>query len=108
MSLLAEAVNTAEPWWIAAIVVPLALFSGWLVRWNLTKQDEREKVIAARESKREEREEKRAEHVEMQTKAMQECVVELRGLNQQQKLHAIALADVPARVAKILQEKNPT
>ena len=104
----------AEPWWIAAVVVPLAGFSAWLVRWILQKQDERDKATAERdkatadrETRREAREEKRAEHAELQTRALQECVAELRTLNEQQEAHGKALAAVPERVAERLGQHPP-
>ena len=42
-----------SPWWIAAIVVPLAAFAAWLVRYILEQQKARDAVVAAREDKRE-------------------------------------------------------
>ena len=102
---IAEAAG-AEPWAIAAVVVPLAGFTGWLVRWILQRQDDREKANSDRESRRELREEKRAEQAELQTRAMQQCVIELQELSAQQKDHAKALADVPHRLLELL-EKRP-
>lgn len=96
--LMAE-VAAVEPWWIAAIVVPLAGFSAWLVRWILQKQDLREAAIAEREKARESREESRAVHVGLQTQAMQECVSELRKLNQAQQ-------EMPDRVASRLRDHD--
>lgn len=103
--LLAEAAGS-EPWWIAVLVVPLAGFSAWLVRWILQKQDLREADIATREKTREEREEKRAEQAVLQTRALQECVTELRRLNEQQEEHGKALAAIPDRTAAVLHQRK--
>lgn len=105
--LLAEATGN-EPWWIAAIVVPLAGFSAWLVKWVIEKQDARERVTAEREGRREIREEKRAEQAELQTRAMQQCVIELQTLNQQQQEQARALAELPERVAERIDRRRST
>ena len=98
----------AEPWWIAVIVLPLAGFTAWLVKWNLDKQDAREKAAVEREDRREQREEKRAEQAVLQTTALQQCVVELRQLNDQQEEHQKALAAVPARVVAALDGRKST
>lgn len=95
-----------EPWWIAALLLPLAGFCGWMVRWILSKQDEREKAIAERENNREKREDRRAEQAELQTIAMRECVAELRELNVQQSQHTQAIADVPRRVAELIGDRK--
>lgn len=100
-----EAVG-AEPWWIAAIVVPLAGFAAWLVKWILDQQKERDKATATREEKREAREEKRAEQAEMQTRALQECVIELRTLTDQQRQQRETLAAVPGRVVEEMVEQG--
>ena len=102
-AMMGEAI-AAEPWWMAAVVVPLAGCSAWLVRWILQKQDARDSVTALREQKREEREEKRAEHADLQTRALQECVIELRSLNQQQSEHGKAIGEIPLRVVSLLEK----
>lgn len=88
---VAQATGVADPWWVAAIVIPLGAFAAWLVRWILQKQDERDKTMAAIQAAREQREDKRAEHVELQTQAMQECVTELRLLRDGQEHQARAI-----------------
>lgn len=95
-----------SPWWIAAIVVPLAGFAAWLVRWILEQQKARDAVVAAREEKREVREEKRAEQAETQTRAMQECVAELRSLNAAQASARAAIDDIPNRVIARLEQRK--
>ena len=60
-------------------------------------------VVAAREEKREGREEKRAEQAETQTRAMQECVAELRSLNAAQASARAAIDDIPNRVIARLE-----
>ncbi len=101
-------VADAGPWWIAAIVLPLAGFIAWLVRSDRDRQDAREKVIADREAKREEREEKRAAHDEMQTRALQEAVLELRRLSDLSTDHAHAIEQIPHRVEQLLAQRRPT
>lgn len=105
---LVPVVDTAldSPWWIAAIVVPLAGFAAWLVRYILEQQRARDSVVAAREEKREAREEKRAEQAEVQTRAMEACVVELRTLNAAQTATRQAIDDIPDRVVQQLQQKK--
>lgn len=95
-----------SPWWIAAIVVPFAGFTAWLVRWILEQQRARDAIVNAREEKREVREEKRAEQAEVQTRAMQECVAELRELNAAQAAARSAIADIPARVIASLEQRK--
>lgn len=97
---------TENPWWIAAIVVPLAGFAAWLVRYILEQQKAHDAVVAAREEKREEREEKRAEQAEVQTRAMEACVVELRTLNAAQTATRQAIDDIPDRVVQQLQQRK--
>lgn len=95
-----------SPWWIAAIVVPLAGFAAWLVRWILEQQRARDAIVNAREEKREVREEKRAEQAEVQTRAMQECVAELRELNAAQAAARSAIDEIPARVIARLEQRK--
>lgn len=95
-----------SPWWIAAIVVPLAGFAAWLVRWILEQQKAHDAVVSAREEKREAREEKRAEQAEVQTRAMQECVAELRALNAAQAATRDAIDDIPDLVIQRLEQKK--
>lgn len=98
---------TESPWWIAAIVVPLAGFAAWLVKWILEQQRARDSVVAAREDKREAREEKRAEQAEVQTRAMQQCVDELRALSAAQVSARAAIEDIPNRVLQRLEQRKP-
>lgn len=97
---------TDSPWWIAAIVVPLAGFAAWLVRYILEEQRARDAVVSAREQKREEREELRAEQAAVQTRAMEACVAELRTLNSSQVAVAAAIEDIPDRVVQQLQQRK--
>lgn len=103
-AVLAEAAG--QPWWLAAIVVPLAGFAAYLVHWILQKQDQRDKENAAREAKREEREEKRAEQSELQTRALQDCVGELKRMNEVQVDQAKLLEELPARIAELVDERK--
>lgn len=97
-AVLAEAAG-AEPWYIAAIVLPLAGFVVWLVKWILQQQAERDKAAAARDEKREAREERRAEQGDLQTEALRECVSELRQLNEQQR-------ELPTRVVDLIEQRQ--
>jgi len=97
---------TPEPWWIAVIVVPLAGFSVWLVRWILQQQSERDKADAVREANREKREDKRAENAELQTQALRECVSELKRLHQEQTNQTAAIAALPGLVVARLDERD--
>lgn len=99
--MLFAADDPASPWWLAAIVLPLAGFCAYLVHWILAKQEARETQLAARETARETREEKRAEQAEAQTRAMQEMVAELRRMSEQQEAHAQALHELPERLAAL-------
>lgn len=67
------------------------------------KQEERERVIAERESKREQREENRALQDGLQTQALQNVVVELRRISEQQEEHQRAMDAMPGRVADHLK-----
>lgn len=100
MILFAES-DATSPWWLAAIVLPLAGFCAYLVHWILAKQEKRETELAAREVTRETREEKRAEQAEAQTRAMQEMVTELRRMSEQQEAHSQALHELPERLAAL-------
>ena len=95
-----------SPWWIAAIVVPLAGFAAWLVHWILEQQKARDAVVNAREERREAREEKREEQAETQTRAMQECVAELRSLNAAQAAVREAIDEIPNRVIARLDQRK--
>lgn len=95
-----------SPWWIAAIVLPLAGFAAWLVRYILDAQKTRDAIVNAREERREEREEKRAEQSETQTRAMQECVAELRSLNAAQAAVRSAVDEIPTRVVARLEQRK--
>lgn len=97
---------TDSPWWIAAIVVPLAGFAAWLVRYILEQQKQRDAIVSAREEKREAREELRAEQATVQTRAMQQCVDELRALNAAQVAARQAIEDIPDRVVQQLQQRK--
>lgn len=97
---------TDSPWWIAAIVVPLAGFAAWLVRYILEQQRARDAIVSAREEKREAREELRAEQAEVQTRAMEACVAELRTLNTSQLGLAAAIEKIPDRVVQTLQQRK--
>lgn len=106
INFIVETPDASSPWWLAAIVLPLAAFCAWLVRWILVKQEEREKVLFERETKREVREERRAEQDSLQTQALQNVVTELRRISEQQEEHARAMDNharaldaMPARVA---------
>lgn len=98
----AEATGLADPWWIAAIVIPLAGFAGWLVKWILQRQDAREAVIMAQQNAREAREDKRAEQVDLQTRAIELCVTELRELRNGQGRLEHDMSNLP----KILEAAN--
>jgi hypothetical protein len=106
-----ETTAVSEPWWIAAIVVPLAGFSAWLVRWILQKQDDRDKLLLTREQAREVREDKRQEAFVQQVSALDSILSELRELNDHHKsmeharLGAVkdimdAIDELPDRIAK--------
>lgn len=95
----AEATGLADPWWVAVIVVPLAGFTAWIVKWILQRQDRREDELLKQTQVREAREDRRAEQVELQTRAMQELVVELRAIRDGQMQHAAALEALPGRLA---------
>lgn len=99
----AEATGLADPWWIAAIVVPLAGFAGWLVRWILQRQDAREAVLLAQQNAREAREDKRAEQVDLQTRAIELCVTELREMRGNQTRMEHDLAELPERLAAVIR-----
>lgn len=102
-ALLAQAgtgnTSSTEPWWIAAIVVPLAGFAAWLVKWILDRADARDRALAEREASREKREEGRAEQAQAQTRAMQEAVTELRSLNEAHRV-------LPDRIVERLRETD--
>lgn len=104
---LAETTGVADPWWIAAIVVPLAGFAAWLVRWILQRQERREADLQKIAEAREAREDKRAEQLELQTRALQQCVVEMRALRDGQMQHAQALEALSGRVAAAIQPRDP-
>lgn len=86
--------DSNSPWWMVAIVLPLAAFCAYLVRWILVKHEEREKALAALDLARESREERRAEQDALQTQALQTVVVELRRISEQQELHMRALEQI--------------
>ena len=106
----ADATGLADPWWVAAVVVPLAGFAGWLVRWILQRQDSRESTLLAQQNAREAREDKRAEHVELQTKAIELCVTELREMRNGQHRIEHDLTTLPERLAAVIRghgEQHP-
>jgi len=105
-SAVALAEVASEPWWIAAIVIPIAGFAAFLVRYILQKQDERDKAVTAREDRREQREEKRAEQADAQTKALERAVVELGVLSEQHLQLQQQIREIPERVAIRLQRDN--
>lgn len=88
------AIATEEPWWFVAIVVPLAGVVALMLRWMMQRQDQilsqqaaREDLVRKeqkeREDRREVREDARAQQTELQTQAMQGCLIELRSLGRQ-------------------------
>ena len=96
----------SDPWWIAAIVVPLAGFSLFLVKWILDRQDKLHAENKERDVAREKREDMRAVQVEAQTRAMQECVLELRRLGQSQVDCQRAITEVPERTVDELLRRR--
>lgn len=72
---------TQEPWWIAVVVVPLAGFSAWLVKWIIDRQDERDKLILQREQNREKREDERHVAFQQQVGVLASIARELQLLN---------------------------
>lgn len=101
-TVLAADATGAEPWVVAVIVVPLAAFTAWVIRWIMRRAEEREKATEEAATRRETREERRAEQSELQTRAMQECVAELRLLRDGQQQHSAALEAVPKRIAELI------
>lgn len=94
--------TTAEPWWIVAVVVPLAGFSAWLVRWILQKQDERDKATLLREQAREVREDKRQEAFQTQVGVLSTISRELQIMNDNHKQLVLARqSDVESIIEKL-------
>jgi len=107
LSAVALVEASSEPWWIAAIVIPIAGFAAFLVRYILQKQDERDKTVNAREDRREAREEKRAEQADAQTRALEKAVVELSVLGAQHVQIMQQIREIPEHVANRLQKNHP-
>lgn len=99
-----EAISQTEPWWIVAVVVPLAGFSAWLVRWILQKQDERDKANMEREKAREVREDKRQESFQQQVGVLSTIARELQLLNDNHKSLALARADDVSSLKQLIEK----
>lgn len=98
---LAEATGTGDPLGSLAIAAPIAAFAVWMVRWNFDRQAKREDALLEQQKLREEREDRRAEQVDLQTKALQECVTELRLMRDQLMQQGNAIDKIPERVAAV-------
>lgn len=104
VTMVAEAaIGEGQAW---TIIVALAGTVGVTLRWMMKRQDSILESQEAREQLREAREEKRAEQAEAQTRAMQDCALELRLLSKQQLEQAAAIADIPDRVVDRLEQRK--
>lgn len=98
--------EVSQPWWLAAIVVPLAGFSAWLVKWILDRQDKLHAENKERDANREKREDARAAQAELQTRAMQDCVVQLARIHQTQVDCQRAIAGIPEQTVDQLLKRR--
>jgi len=103
---LAEATDVAGPWWFVAIILPLAVFAGFLVRWIMQRQDTLNIENRDREVKREAREEKRSEAFQTEVTALQACVEQLRQLNDRQEQILDGIEATPGEVADELRKQG--
>ncbi len=106
------ALQVAEnPWWLLAIVAPLAGFSAWLVKWIIDRQDERDKLLLVREQAREKREDDRQEAFVNQVGVLGTVARELQLMNDNHKHLVLArqqdveniikrIDDLPALIVK--------